>query len=335
LFSNIFYCKFTVTADCCAIMSLNGAEGNIPPVGFGTYLCTGEDVLSSVPFALKAGYVHIDTAEGYRNEEFVGQVVNSLSSKPFITTKLWPGGMGDAHKTYEQVLESGRLSAQKLGVKCIDLYLIHLPLGNCASRLEQWRAMLTLQATGVVRLVGVSNYNVSHLEEIREAGMAPPVVNQLELHPFCQHRSIVEYCRRNNIALTAYSSLAPLSDWRTGQRSNKTDETTIGVDLDGFSQLLERVASDSRMSRSQVLLQWALQHGYGILPKSTNPDRIVQNLEVLTRPHRSSAIPAPDAGVEVEATRWAIPKADMALLDAFDCDRPFAWPIGDPCSYDK
>lgn len=303
----------------------------LPIVGFGTYLCSGEDVQSSVPLALEAGYVHIDTAEGYHNEEFVGQLIGGMTRKPFVTTKLWPGGLGDDHKTYEQVIESCKVSLKKLQIPCIDLYLIHLPLGNRASRLDQWRALLHLQSIGIVRSIGVSNYGLQHLEEISEHGLPLPVVNQLELHPLCQHRDIVSYCREKGIAVTAYSSLAPMTGWRTGQNSNKTDENT--ENLQGFNVLLQRIAKECSMSPSQVLLRWAIQHDFTVLPKSTNGIRIQQNLEVHTKPVRSSAV-AVGLGEGV-TTAWTIPAADMEALDGFNEDKPFAWPLGDPCLYNK
>jgi 2,5-diketo-D-gluconate reductase A len=284
-----------------------GDGSPIPWVGFGTYLCSDEQVSSSCTYALNNGYKHIDSAEGYRTEVAVGKVLSELEVKPFVTTKLWPG-MGDNAKNYDAVIQSALDSRQKLGVPIIDLYLIHAPFAGPSGpsgRIEQWRALVELQSRGVCRSIGVSNYSVAHLTEIEAAGLPKPAANQLEIHPLCQHKDIVAYCRERGILVIAYSSLAPLSDWRPGQTSAKTDSTDSTE-----SPLFTSLAAKYGVTTSQLLLRWALQSGFPILPKSNRPARIDLNMDLF--------------GFNIDVD-------DMSSIDALDENKTFAWPSGDPC----
>ena len=209
-------------------------ETAIPAVGFGTYLISNDDAEGAIMSAIAAGYRHIDTASGYRNEETVGVGIrNGLEAEGlsradlFVTAKLWPGNpaWGDAPKTGTQTIEECDASLLRLGLDYVDLYLIHAPYGG-DMRLEQWRALLDLQASGKVRSVGVSNFNESHLDEIAAAGLPMPDANQIELHPWSQKPGLLAHMAKHDIAPIAYSSLVPLSTWRTepGQDSAKSDE---------------------------------------------------------------------------------------------------------------
>jgi 2,5-diketo-D-gluconate reductase A len=206
---------------------------DIPAVGFGTYLVSNEDAPKAVQAAIECGYRHIDTASGYRNEAAVGEGIRAglastgLTRKDiFVTTKLWPGNpaWGDAPRTHEQTLAECDASLERLGLDHVDLYLIHAPSGG-SERLSQWRALIELQAAGKARSIGVSNFNQTHLEEIRSAGLKTPDANQIELHPWSQKPELLAYMAESGIAPIAYSSLVPLSTWRTeeGQASAKTE----------------------------------------------------------------------------------------------------------------
>lgn len=288
-------------------------DGNrIPWIGFGTYLCTNEEVERACFDALESGYTHLDTAEGYHTEQNIGNVLSRMGQdKPFVTTKLWPG-MNDNIKLFDEVVESCELSLKKLGVDKIDLYLIHAPFAGPEKRIEQWKAMVYLRDHGKCRSIGVSNYSISHLEEIKQSGLPLPAANQLELHPLCQHLDIINYCRANGILPIAYSSLAPLSDWRVGQRSAKSsvpyDPTTPTPPPHVL--LIASLAAKYTITPSQLLLRWALQHGYPILPKSVHRERIVSNRDLF--------------GFEIS-------NEDMKGLDALEQNTPYAWPTGDPC----
>lgn len=288
-------------------------ETAIPAVGFGTYLISNDDAEGAIMSAIAAGYRHIDTASGYRNEESVGAGIrNGLEAEGlsrtelFVTAKLWPGNpaWGDAPKTGTQTIAECNASLSRLGLDYVDLYLIHAPYGG-DMRLEQWRALLELQASGKVRSVGVSNFNESHLDEIAAAGLPMPDANQIELHPWSQKPGLLAHMAKHDIAPIAYSSLVPLSTWRTepGQDSAKTDE--MKADNTAFKDMAEKYG----VSEAQLLLRWGVQNGYAVLPKSLNPERMRQNLDLFT---------------------FTIDDADMAQMATMDRGDGVAWATGDP-----
>lgn len=285
----------------------------IPAVGFGTYLVSPEDAPGAIEAAIKIGYRHIDTASGYHNEEAVGAGIRSglaatglTRDDLFVTAKLWPGNpaWGDAPRTGEQTIAECEKSLARLGLEHVDLYLIHAPYGG-PERIAQWRALVDLQKAGKARAIGVSNYNVTHLEEIRTAGLPMPDANQIELHPWSQKPDLLAYMAENGIAPIAYSSLVPLSTWRDqdGQDSAKTDE--MKADGDVFAAM----AAKYGVSEAQLLLRWGVQNGYAVLPKSLSPDRMRQNLNLF--------------GFEIDA-------ADMAQMATMDRGDGVAWATGDP-----
>jgi 2,5-diketo-D-gluconate reductase A len=289
----------------------------IPAVGFGTYLVSPDDAPGTIAQAIQIGYRHIDTASGYRNEEAVGEGIRAgleasglTRADIFVTTKLWPGNpaWGDPPRTGQQTVAECDASLARLGMDHVDLYLIHAPSGG-PERLSQWQALLDLQAAGKARSVGVSNFNQSHLEEIRKAGLPMPDANQIELHPWSQKPDLVAYMAEIGIAPIAYSSLVPLSTWRTqeGQGSAKTEE--MKADGDVFAGL----AAKYGVTEAQLLLRWGVQNGYAVLPKSLNPDRMRQNLSL--------------AGFEIDA-------ADMAAMRKMDRGEGVAWATGDPSKAD-
>ena len=289
------------------------AETAIPAVGFGTYLISNDDAEDAIHAAIAAGYRHIDTASGYRNEETVGAGIRKgLEAKGlsradlFVTAKLWPGNpaWGDAPKNGVQTIAECDASLARLGLNYVDLYLIHAPYGG-DMRLEQWRALLDLQASGKVRAVGVSNFNESHLDEIAAAGLPMPEANQIELHPWSQKPGLLAHMARHDITPIAYSSLVPLSTWRTepGQDSAKTDE----MKADGTA--FKAMAGKYGVSEAQLLLRWGVQNGYAVLPKSLSPDRMRQNLDLFS---------------------FSIDDADMARMATMDRGDGVAWASGDP-----
>jgi 2,5-diketo-D-gluconate reductase A len=260
-----------------------GDGNSIPCIGFGTYQIKDEDVVTPVVTALSMGYTHIDTAEIYKNEAGVGNAIaqwfqsGGSRDKLFVTTKLWPGNpdWGMEPKTYESTIESCQESIKKLQLDIVDLYLIHTPLGGGKEgRLAQYKGLVECQRLGMCKSIGVSNYGIHHLMEIEEAGLPLPSCNQIELHPYCQKPELVEYMKSKNISIIAYSSLAPLSTWRQGQQSAKTD------DARQKESPFAGMATQHQCSESSILLRWALQKGYAILPKSTHPERIASNFDL-------------------------------------------------------
>lgn len=285
----------------------------IPAVGFGTYLISNENAEIAVSTAIKVGYRHIDTASGYRNELTVGAGIKmglkdagTGRENLFVTTKLWPGNpaWGDPPKTGTQTIAECDASLNRLGLDYVDLYLIHAPFGG-DMRLEQWRALLEIQKSGKARSVGVSNFNQQHLEEIKAAGLAMPDANQIELHPWSQKPGLIADMAKNDIAPIAYSSLAPLSTWRVaeGQDSAKTDE--MKADETAFQDM----AAKYNVSEAQLLLRWGVQNGYAVLPKSLNPERMRQNIDLFS---------------------FSIDGEDMAQMATMDRGDGFAWASGDP-----
>jgi len=285
----------------------------IPAVGFGTYLISNEEAETAISSAITAGYRHIDTASGYQNEETVGagikkglQDLGLKRADLFVTAKLWPGNpaWGDAPKTGAQTIAECDASLARLEVDYTDLYLIHAPYGG-DMRLEQWRALLELQQSGKARSIGVSNFNIDHLEEIKAAGLPMPEANQIELHPWSQKPDLLAYMVQNDIAPIAYSSLVPLSTWRVeeGQASGKTDQ----MKADGT--VFQSIAAKYRVSEAQLLLRWGVQNGYAVLPKSLNPERMRQNIDLFS---------------------FAIDNIDMAQMATMDRGDGVAWASGDP-----
>lgn len=289
----------------------------IPFVGFGTYLISNDEVTDAVTEAIRAGYRHIDTAEGYQNESGVGVAIKETiasrlleRSELFVTTKLWPGNpaWGQAAKTTESTIASLDASLERLGLDYVDLYLIHAPFER-EQRLAQWRGLVELKRQGKARAIGVSNFSVRHIEELKAAGLPLPDANQIELHPWSQKPELVRFLDENEITPIAYSSLVPLSTWRTaeGQASAKTDE--MKADGEQADAPFKVMAKKYGVSEAQVLLRWAIQKGYPVLPKSTNPERIRKNADVF--------------GFEID-------REDMAAIEQMDRGDGVAWPMGDP-----
>jgi 2,5-diketo-D-gluconate reductase A len=289
----------------------------IPVVGFGTYLIKDEEAQSCVQQALRSGYRHVDTAEVYRNERGVGLGIKAglaelgISREDiFVTTKLWPGNAawGQQPKTYESTIEALNASLDRLHLDYVDLYLIHAPFPK-DQRLNQWRALVELQRQGKTRTIGVSNFNEAHIEEIKAAGLPLPDANQIEIHPWSQKPNLVSYLTQNDISAIAYSSLIPLSNWRDveGQGSAKTEQ----MKADGASSdsPFKRMANKYQVSEAQVLLRWAAQKGYALLPKSTNEARIRQNIDLFS---------------------FQIDNGDMAAIAELDRGEGVAWASGDP-----
>jgi 2,5-diketo-D-gluconate reductase A len=287
----------------------------IPLVGFGTYLVPNQEAPNVVAAALRAGYRHIDTAEGYGNEEGVGAAIrDSIQSggltreQLFITTKLWPGNAawGQTPKTTESTISALEASLSRLKLDYVDLYLIHAPF-DPAQRLAQWRGLVELQRQGKTRTIGVSNFSEAHIEQLKAAGLPLPVANQIELHPWSQKPALVSYLVKNHITPIAYSSLVPLSTWRAaeGQASAKTAQ----MKADGDNSPFQAMATKYGVSEAQVLLRWAIQKGYPVLPKSMDEARLRRNLDLFS---------------------FAIDDADMTAIAAMDRGDGVAWQVGDP-----
>jgi 2,5-diketo-D-gluconate reductase A len=289
----------------------------LPYLGFGTYLIPDGEAAAAVREAIRCGYRHIDTAEFYQNEAGVGAGIREAIQSEglsrhdiFVTTKLYPGNAawGQTPKTTETTIAALNESLARLGLDYVDLYLIHAPFDR-EQRLAQWRGLVTLREQKKARAIGVSNFNVAHLEELEAAGLPRPQANQIELHPWSQKPLLVSYLEERDIVPIAYSSLVPLSAWRSapGHESGKT--AAMKTDSARADSPFKRLASKYGVTEAQVLLRWGIQRGYPVIPKSTNPARIRQNADVFS---------------------FAIDAEDMAELATLDRGDGVAWSVGDP-----
>lgn len=276
----------------------------MPLVGFGTYQLSIEQAEFCVHEALKAGFRHIDSAEGYNNEEGTGKGIKAAGVSRddiFVTTKLFPGykQWGAPEKTRKQTIDTLKNQLLALQLDHVDLYLIHAPLSEL--RLEQWDALIELKKSGLTRHIGVSNYNEERLEEILDAGLAGPEANQVEFHPLCARIELTRYMKENSIAPIAYSSLAPLSTWRIeeGQGGGVLAEMKKEC-----QSVTHEIATNLRVSEARLLYRWGLQHGYCVLTKSGKPERIRENFRLFD---------------------FEIPEHDMERLNRLDRNQAFAW----------
>ncbi|WP_139892220.1 aldo/keto reductase [Bacillus sp. D386] len=233
----------------------NGVE--MPWLGLGVFkVQEGEEVIQSVKAAIQNGYISIDTAAIYGNEEGVGQAIKE-SGVPredlFITTKLWNSEQG-----YESTLKAFDESMEKLGLDYLDLYLIHWP-GKDKYK-ETWKAFEKLYKDGRVRAIGVSNFLIHHLEDLISTAEIKPMVNQVEFHPHLTLEDLRAFCKKEGIQLEAWSPL---------KRGELLD-----------NPVLKEIAEKHNKSVAQVILRWDLQHGVVTIPKSIKEHRIIENSQV-------------------------------------------------------
>ena len=288
----------------------------VPRIGLGTYNMNSQEAEDMTYSSINYGYRHIDTAAVYRNEDGVGRALKRIyedtdlkRSDLTITTKLWPGGLVKVDRVKNNVgaIKSLDKSLRNLDEDYVDLYLIHSPHAK-NKRLEQWETLLTQQELGKVKNIGVSNWGINHIEELNDKGYPLPSANQIEIHPWSQKPELVSYLKENDIDIIAYSSLVPLSTWRhkDGENSLKTDE--MYKDGNDLESPFKKMASKYDVTEAQVLLKWALQLGYAILPKSIQIDRMQENFDLDFR----------------------IDEEDMNLIEQLDRGGSVTWEYGDP-----
>ncbi|KAI5687963.1 Aldo [Leishmania braziliensis] len=246
-----------------AVTLSNGV--NMPQFGLGVWQSpAGEATENAVKWALQAGYRHIDTAAIYKNEESVGAGLRASGvprEEVFITTKLWNTEHG-----YESTLAAFEESRKRLGVQYIDLYLIHWPRGNAIllkegkKYLDSWRAFEKLYAEKKVRAIGVSNFNIHHLEDVLAMCSVPPMVNQVELHPLNNQAELRAFCNAKGIKVEAWSPL--------GQGNLVTHPLLIAI------------GEKYKKTAAQVMLRWDIQHDLITIPKSVHKDRVEENANI-------------------------------------------------------
>ena len=231
------------------------SEGTqMPLLGFGTWQAKGRDAVQAVSTALETGYRHLDTATTYRNETEVGRALADSGlprEEVFVTTKCPPRRAGHELDTLRQSLDA-------LQSDYVDLWLIHWP-GDGRANVQLWEAFVEAREAGLAREIGVSNFDMTLLDEVTEATGAAPAVNQIEWSPLLYDAATLAQHRDRNVVVEGYSGL----------RGGVLEHPTI-VDI---AERAERTAA-------QVIIRWHLQHGVVVIPKSVHTDRIRSNADV-------------------------------------------------------
>ena len=243
-----------------SIPNLTMNDGHtIPQLGFGVFQIPQDETQVAVTTALEAGYRLIDTAQGYRNEEGVGAAI-AASDIPrdelYITTKLTNSEQG-----YDKTLAAFDASMAKLGIDVLDLFLVHWPLPMFDQYVDTWRAFEKLQADGRIRSIGVSNFEPEHFERLAAETGVVPAINQVELHPQFPQIELRAYHEAHGILTESWGPI--------GQGKGLLEHEQI-----------QAVAKAKGRRPAQVVLRWHLQQGFVVIPKSVNPERIRENIEI-------------------------------------------------------
>jgi len=275
----------------------NGVE--LPALGLGVFQTPPEETRTAVAAALETGYRHIDTAAAYGNEREVGEAVRGSGlprSEVFLETKIWISDYG-----YDKTLHGFDKSAGKLGVDQLDLLILHQALPSAFdATLAAYRALEKLLADGKVRAIGVSNFMTEHLTKLLEVATVVPAVNQIEVHPYFQQREVQALGAEHGILTQAWSPIGGITFYReSGHTSTLQDPTILAI------------AQAHAKSPAQVMLRWHLQQGRSVIPKSTKPHRIAENLDVFDFELTAEELAAID-GLDT-GTRGGPEPADITL----------------------
>lgn len=232
----------------------------LPNIGFGTGQLQGHVAQTAVETAIAEGFRLIDTGAIYGNEVEVGEAVRNAAAPRDEIIVITKGAHDTKEHGFEQVQAAFEISLGKLALDYVDFYLIHWPT-NPEQRLETWRGMEVIQQSGRARALGVSNYAIHHLEELKDEPIQP-AVNQLEFHPYLyqEQRDILEYCKAHDIKVMGYSTYA------NGQADN--------------DPIVLEIARHVNRSPRHVLTRWSIQHGVTPLVRSSSPAHIADNIRV-------------------------------------------------------
>lgn len=233
----------------------NGVK--MPRLGLGVFkVSDGEEVVESVKAAIRNGYISIDTAAIYKNEEGVGQAIKESGiarEELFVTSKVWNSEQG-----YETTLQAFETSLNLLDLDYLDLYLIHWP--GVDKYKDTWKALEKLYKDGRVRAIGVSNFQIHHLQNLMSDCEIKPMVNQVEFHPHLTQKELLAFCKNEGIQMEAWSPL------KQGQLLEEP--------------VLTKIAQKYNKSVAQVILRWDLQHDVVTIPKSIKENRIKENVNI-------------------------------------------------------
>ena len=259
-------------------------------IGLGTWKSKGKELKKAVIDAIHAGYRHIDTATNYGNEEIIGEALAEIFSEGkifredlFITSKLWNDSHGEG-----QVIPALEDSLKKLGLKYLDLYLIHWPVAfrpgvefpkkpddyltpSEAPIIDTWKQMEHAKKEGLARHIGVSNFSVKKLKDLVSKASIKPEMNQVELHPLLPQKPLLEYCKSVGIHVTAYSPL--------GSRDRSLEMKAEGEPNLFEFDVLKEIAKEHNALVPQVLIAWHTKRGCAVIPKSTTKDHIISNFK--------------------------------------------------------
>lgn len=239
-----------------SIEMYNGVK--IPQIGLGVFLMKDEEELvSAVKAAVESGYRHFDTAKIYGNEEYLARGLKESGvarEDIFLTSKVWNYDQG-----FEETKAAFEESLRKLDTDYLDLYLIHWP---APKYIETWKALMELYEEGKVRAIGVSNFQIHHLEELKKQELMQPMINQIETHPEFPQNELHEYMKENGIVHEAWG---PIGQGKTGLLSNP---------------VLVAIGKNYQKTPAQVILRWHIQRGEVIIPKSVHAERIRENSDI-------------------------------------------------------
>jgi diketogulonate reductase-like aldo/keto reductase len=274
----------------------------LPALGLGVFQTPPDETRDAVTAALEAGYRHIDTAAAYGNERQVGEAIAASGvdrSEVFVETKIWISDYG-----YDQTLHGFEKSARKLGIDQIDLLILHQALPSEFDKaLEAYRALETLLADGKVRSIGVSNFMVDHLTRLLEVATVVPAVNQIEVHPYFQQREVQDKNAEHGILTQAWSPIGGITFYRDGEHTSTLDDPVIG-----------EIAATHGKTPAQVMLRWGIQQGRSVIPKSTKPARITENLDVFDFDLTEDQVAAIDG---LDTGRRGGPEPEDITLESF------------------
>ncbi|CAG9791334.1 unnamed protein product [Diatraea saccharalis] len=284
------------------ILSYKLSSGyEIPMIGLGTYARKADtgQFRQAVEWGIEAGYRHIDTASCYKNEEEVGEAISNkiyqgIVSRQdlFVTTKLW----NDSHAE-QDVIPALKSSLNRLKLDYVDLYLIHWPVSvNSMGEdmkidfVETWRGMEAAVKEGLVKSIGVSNFNEEQLTRLLQNAIIKPVVNQFEINPTLTQHKLVDFCKKRSIMPVAYTPLGLISEARP---------EFIGKDAIKTDPKLGEIAKKYKKTRAQIALRYLIQRGVAVLPKSFTKSRIEENLNIFD---------------------FELSEQEMAIVDSYNID---------------